>query len=349
MKQCLIESLINPFSDILMIQAQSLSKQFRIYQKKPGFAGSLSSLFYRHYETKTAVNSFDIDIQSGEIVALLGPNGAGKTTLMKMFSGIIVPSSGELMIAGHNPARRERLFRKKIALVMGQKSQLWWDLPAMDSFQLLQKYYELDETAFKIRVGELAETLDVKDLLHIHVRKLSLGERMKVELMASLLHEPEVIFLDEPTIGLDLVAQNNIRNFIKAYHQKHRCTIVLTSHYMADVEALCSRLILILKGKKSYDGPIDKFTHLLGHHMNIRCAFQESVNPKDEIWEEYDPQWSMEHSRVDLSIPKEEFRDFSARLMKDYPVTEFNTEKASIERVMKTLMEQPELLDRERP
>ena len=173
---------------------------------------------------------------------------------MKMFTGIIVPSRGELTVCGHIPSRREKEFRKKIALVMGQKSQLWWDIPAMDSFRLLQKYYEIEPAPFKRRMDELVEYLQVKNLLQIHVRKLSLGERMKLELMASLLHRPEIIFLDEPTIGLDLMAQENIRAFIKKYHQEHRCTLLLTSHYMADVEALCERLIFMFNGRSTSTG-----------------------------------------------------------------------------------------------
>ena len=216
--------------------------------------GSVKSIFHREYQEKIAVNSFDLKIPKGKIVGLLGPNGAGKTTLMKMFTGIIVPSHGEIKIAGHSPSKREIEFRKKIALVMGQKSQLWWDIPAMDSFELLQRYYELDHAYFKKRISEMAELLNVTSLLNTHIRKLSLGERMKMELMASLLHKPEVLFLDEPTIGLDLVAQENIRAFIKNYHEKNESTIIVTSHYMADVQELCEDIVLIFNGKKGFDG-----------------------------------------------------------------------------------------------
>ncbi|MEE3080231.1 MAG: ATP-binding cassette domain-containing protein, partial [Bdellovibrionota bacterium] len=242
-----------------MIKADKLSKRFTTYKKEPGISGAIKSFYKRDPIHKFAVQDFDLDINSGEIIGLLGPNGAGKTTLMKMFTGIIVPSSGLIEVAGHIPSKREKSFRKKIALVMGQKSQLWWDIPALDSFLLLQKYYEVSDDKFHKKINEMGEMLGVTELFHTHVRKLSLGERMKLELMASLLHEPEVLFLDEPTIGLDLVAQENIRNFIKEYHQENKLTVILTSHYMQDVQALCKDLVLIAGGKKAFDGPIKEF------------------------------------------------------------------------------------------
>jgi ABC-2 type transport system ATP-binding protein len=327
-----------------MIIANNLTKSFKSYKKQPGFVGSVKSMFSRDYTIKTAVKSFNMEIPKGEIIGLLGPNGAGKTTLMKMFTGIIVPSDGELSIAGHSPSQREKEFRKKIALVMGQKSQLWWDIPAMDSFLLLQKYYELSESQFKSRIDQMTELLGVGDLLHVHIRKLSLGERMKMELMASLLHNPEVIFLDEPTIGLDLVAQENIRNFIKDYHAKNNCTIVLTSHYMADVQELCSRLVLILAGEKAYDGPITEFETILGHEKIASFQFGDQINTSDELWQNYSAEWSENNTKVELKIPEAELRQAALKILSDYPVTEFQTEKMPIERVMKTLMENPKIL-----
>lgn len=326
-----------------MIKTQGLTKDFKSYKKHPGILGSVKALFKREYITKKAVNSFDLDIQKGEIVGLLGPNGAGKTTLMKMLTGIIVPTSGGIEVAGFTPAEREKEFRKKIALVMGQKSQLWWDIPAMDSFLLLQKFYEVPENRFAKRIKEMSDLLDVKDLLHIHVRKLSLGERMKMELMASLLHNPEVIFLDEPTIGLDLVAQENIRQFIKEYHYKNNTTIILTSHYMADVHALCKRLVLILQGQKGYDGSLADFEKILGHEKSVSFTFTESLMDGREYFDSWSPEWNQDFTKVDLRIPMENLRMAGKDILEIFPVSEFNTEKMPIERVMKTLMEKPEL------
>jgi len=229
-------------------------------------------------------------------------------------------------------------------LVMGQKSQLWWDIPAMDSLLLLQKYYEISESDFYTRVEELAELLNVKSKLQIHVRKLSLGERMKLELMASLLHQPEVIFLDEPTIGLDLVAQKNIREFLSAYHKKHNATVILTSHYMADVDALCERIILILAGQRRYDGSIADFGKILGREKFVSFVFSEAMNPTDVFWKHLAPQWQQGHKRVELRIPESELRNTSQSILQRFPVVDFFSENLPIERVMKTLMTNPELI-----
>lgn len=326
-----------------MIKTRGLTKNFLSYKKSPGFMGSIKALYKRDYITKTAVNSYDLEIKKGEIVGLLGPNGAGKTTLMKMLTGIIVPSSGEILVAGSVPADRNKEFRKRIALVMGQKSQLWWDIPAMDSFLLLQKFYEVSDSDFEERIEEMSTLLDVKDLLHVHVRKLSLGERMKMELMASLLHNPEVIFLDEPTIGLDLVAQENIRYFIKEFHRKNNTTIILTSHYMADVHALCKRLVLILQGNKGFDGPIEEFEQILGREKSVSFSFSEAIEDHTHFFENWSPEWNQSFTKVDLRLPQEDLRDIGKAVLEKFPVVEFNTEKMPIERVMKTLMEKPEL------
>lgn len=330
-----------------VIEVVNLTKQFKSYKKKPGIKGSIESFFNRQYTTKKAVENFNLDINKGEIIGLLGPNGAGKTTLMKMFTGIIVPTKGDLTINGYRPWERKKEFKKKIALVMGQKSQLWWDIPAMDSFLLLQKFYELSNEEFQVRLDYMAEILDVTDLLHVHVRKLSLGERMKMELMASLLHNPDVIFLDEPTIGLDLVAQENIREFILDFHRKNGTTIIITSHYMADVQALCSRLVLIFDGTKAYDGPLEKFEKILGHEKTVSFNFSESIPPCDFI-DKFDGEWNETRTQVDIRVPEEDLREVGIKILDLHPVVEFNTEKMPIERVMKTLMTNPEVLRAQR-
>lgn len=328
----------------MMIISKNLEKSFKSYKKIPGIKGAFKSFFSRDYQLKKAVMDFNLDVQAGEIVGLLGPNGAGKTTLMKMFTGIIVPTSGELRILGHRPHERDKVFRKKIALVMGQKSQLWWDIPAMDSFLLLQKYYEIPNDKFDKKIKEMSELLGVKELLHVHVRKLSLGERMKLELMASLLHDPEVIFLDEPTIGLDLVSQEKIRKFLKDYHRTHNITIILTSHYMADVSELCQRLVLIMDGGKRFDGPISEFEKILGNEKSVTFDFQSTQNPEHEIWKQYQAEWNEHFNQVELKIPEEELKSATIKILESYPVTEFNTHKLPIEKVMKELMTNPEIL-----
>lgn len=335
----------------MILKTNSLSKNFKIYTKEPGLMGSIKSLYKRESQTKFAVKNFDLEIPAGQIMGLLGPNGAGKTTLMKMFTGIIVPSHGSIEILGYRPFERDKEFRRQIALVMGQKSQLWWDIPAMDSFLLLQKYYEIPEVAFQAKIKRMSELLGVKEQMQTHVRKLSLGERMKMELMASLLHEPKILFLDEPTIGLDLISQENVRNFLKSYQEEYGVTIVLTSHYMADVQALCSRIVLILGGEKAYDGPIDQFEQILGTEKFVSFNFSNEIateiSSQDQLFFNHDPQWEPNKRKVDLRIPLDTFREVSAQILQKYPVVDFQTEKLPIENVMKKLMENPEILKKD--
>ncbi|MBI2518940.1 MAG: ATP-binding cassette domain-containing protein [Bdellovibrio sp.] len=326
-----------------VIESQNLAKTFRSYEKNPGLWGAIRSLWFRPYKENRAVLDFNLQVKPGEMIALLGPNGAGKTTIMKMWTGIIVPSSGQVQVIGHEPWKRDKQFRKRISLVMGQKSQLWWDIPALDSFLLLQKYYEIPDREFKQRLDMLSSLLQVQDKLKIHVRKLSLGERMKLELLASFLHSPDVIFLDEPTIGLDLVAQENIRNFLLDYHKLHKCTIVVTSHYMADVEALCKRLILIIGGTKHFDGPIEQFTQILGKNKIVTFNFSKAIDFKQDLWPDFEPTWNEMGNQVALRVPTEHLKEVTVQILNEFPVSEFSTEKLPIERVMKKILENPSL------
>ncbi len=328
-----------------MIHSKQLSKSFKNPIKEPGVLGTLKSFVKQDYRLISAVSDFSADIQPGEFVGLLGPNGAGKTTLMKMFTGIIQPGSGELNVLGYYPFDRKKEFRRRIALVMGQKSQLWWDIPAMDSFALLQAYYEIEKSAFQKRLHELAEILGVQELLQTHIRKLSLGERMKMELMACLLHEPEVIFLDEPTIGLDVVAQRSIREFLREYQKRSGSTIILTSHYMADVDALCSRIILILAGRKRFDGSIDSFSGILGQEKFVAISFSAPVQSDSRVFQGLHAVWNEDHTEVELRIAEAELRERTVAILSDFPVIDFTTEKMPIERVMETLLTRPELMD----
>ena len=329
------------------IQVSDLCKNFKSYKKEPGFLGAVKSLFIRNYQTKVAVKNFSFHAPKGQIIGLLGPNGAGKTTLTKMLTGIIEPSQGSIRIDGHTPAKREASFKKKIALVMGQKSQLWWDIPAMDSFLLLRSYYEIPNQIFQERLKTMASLLGVNELLQIQIRKLSLGERMKMELIASLLHGPSILFLDEPTIGLDLVAQENIRNFIKEYHKKYNVTIFLTSHYMADVQALCQRLILIQNGEKTFDDTIKKFEGILGNDKKVLFHFEKPIPLSSKAsFDKWSPEWGESDQSVEIAIKTEELRAVSASILSQYPVIDFHTEKLPIERIMKELIKRPELINK---
>ena len=244
------------------ISVKNLNKVFTYYEKKEGFQHSLKNLLVRKQKTKEAVKNISFDIDSGDIIGFLGPNGAGKTTTLKMLSGILYPTSGEVHVLGYCPWKRQKEFKMKYSMVLGQKSQLWPDLPASETFRLNQYIYEVDERKCKMLLDELTEYLDVKHLLNVQVRRLSLGERMKLELIASLIHSPQLIFLDEPSIGLDLVSQKKIRSFIRYWNEHYKTTVMITSHYMKDIEDLCERVIVINGGEKLYDGSLSDVNYM---------------------------------------------------------------------------------------
>ncbi|MDB6093885.1 MAG: transporter related [Verrucomicrobia bacterium] len=252
-----------------MIEVRNLTRVFRTYKKQPGFWGGVKGLFHRKFEETAAAKDISFDIAEGEFVGFLGPNGAGKTTTLKMLSGLIYPTSGTARVAGFDPTKRENAYRRLFALVLGQKNQLWWDLPAIESFNLLRAIYGLPAEQFKASLDELVKLLDVEKKLNVMVRELSLGERMKMELIAALIHRPRVLFLDEPTIGLDVVSQKSVRQFLRDYNRRHRVTILLTSHYMADIKELCERVIVIHKGSKIYDGALDRLENAGGARQKI--------------------------------------------------------------------------------
>src|SRR5437867_2115537 len=264
-----------------IIEASGLSKTYRVYQKKEGLFGALRGLFSREYKDVHAVENVKFTIEPGEIVGFLGPNGAGKTTTLKMLAGLIYPTNGTARVLGHIPWEREDAFRRRFALVMGQKNQLWWDLPAADSFQLHREIYSLPTDQFTQTLGELTEMFGVGDLTRQPVRELSLGERMKMELIAALLHRPQLLLLDEPTIGLDVVAQGTIQKCLKEYNAVRGVTMLLTSHYMRDVEALCSRVLVISHGKVTYDGDLSGITERFGQAKLVKLQFAGETTPHD--------------------------------------------------------------------
>ena len=268
-----------------MIDVDGLTRIFRTYKKQPGFWGGVRGLFHREYEETAAAKDVSFRIAEGEFVGFLGPNGAGKTTTLKMLSGLIFPTSGSARVAGHDPTRRENAYRRIFALVLGQKNQLWWDLPAIESFNLLRAIYALPPDQYRATLDELVSLLGVGPKLNVMVRELSLGERMKMELIAALLHRPRVLFLDEPTIGLDVVSQKNVRQFLRDYNRRHRVTILLTSHYMGDVEALCQRVMVISQGRLFFDGPLARIVDRFSSHKILILQFNVIVYQDDNISE----------------------------------------------------------------
>lgn len=250
---------MSPTSEIV-ISAKNLSRSFRSYRKNAGFRGSLQGFLKREHIDRVALQPTSLELERGQIIGLVGANGAGKTTLLKLLSGLIHPSAGEAKVLGFSPWDRDPQFLRRVSLLLGQKNQLWWDLSPADSFRLLAEIYDLNAAEAEAQVQKLAKILNAEHVLSIQLRRLSLGERMKMEIIGALLHQPEILFLDEPTIGLDIVAQSSIREFLAEYVREHRPTVILTSHYMDDIAKLADRLLLISKGQIVYDGTVDAFT-----------------------------------------------------------------------------------------
>ena len=260
-----------------IIQTHGLNKVYRRFEKEPGLAGSIKSLFNRKFTEKRAVSGFDLTVDQGEFVGLIGPNGAGKTTLVKMLTGIIAPTSGAVSVLGHYPNKLENAFKRQYAVVMGQKSQLFFELTPTDTFQLFKEIYDIPDADYKRNVGYFVELFGVSDLLNVQVRTLSLGERMKMELIVALLHSPQVLFLDEPTIGLDAVAQRQMRSFLAEVNRHSGTTILLTSHYMEDVRSLCPRSVVINDGRKIYDGDTAALFSAYQTHKKITVIFDHET------------------------------------------------------------------------
>src|SRR5882724_8592956 len=266
-----------------VIEVNGLTKAFRTYKKQPGFAGAVKGLFRRQYEQTVAVNEVGFKIEPGELVGFLGPNGAGKTTTLKMLAGLLYPTSGTAKVLGYTPWERADGYRRQFALVLGQKNQLWWDLPARESLELNAKIYGISDSERDGRVSEMTELLNVRDKLNVNVRELSLGERMKMELIAALLHQPKVLFLDEPTIGLDVVSQKTVREFLRTHNAQRKTTILLTSHYMADIQELCRRVIIIDHGTIFFDGSLSEIVDRFADSklVTIQTSQSEARLPGD--------------------------------------------------------------------
>jgi ABC-2 type transport system ATP-binding protein len=318
-----------------VIEIRDLRKSYRVYQKKEGLAASLRGLFHREYRDVHAVKGIDLTVEKGEFVAFLGPNGAGKTTTLKLLSGVITPTSGEARVLGHVPWERANDYRRRFALVMGQKNQLWWDLPAQESFQLHQKIYRIEPAAFTATKDELVELLDVGQLLGRPVRELSLGERMKMELIAALLHSPEVLFLDEPTIGLDVVAQHNIQKFLKHYQKVRGITILLTSHYMKDVAALCKRVVIIAGGEIVHDGSLAGVIDRFSDYKVVTLAFADDRMPGD--LSKYGKVLEVVPPRVRLEVNRQRIAEVLSSILATSAVQDVSVEDPPLEEVIASL------------
>lgn len=317
----------------MIMQASSLTRTFSVYHKDPGLSGAIKALFFRKMEIKYAVNNVTFSINQGELVGFIGPNGAGKTTTLKMLSGLLHPSSGEVSVLGFTPFDRKLAYLKQVALVMGQKNQLWWDLPAIDTFHLNEAIYEIPSSKFTTTLEKLSQMLDVNDVLHIPVRKLSLGQRMKMELIAALLHEPKVLFLDEPTIGLDVMAQEHVREFLKEYNKASGATIILTSHYMEDVKQLCKRVIIIDHGSILYDGDLSAIIQKYAPNKLISVRLEKEISR--EKLEKIAPVAHYESPTVVFSVPRQTATIVASLILSKLSVEDLSIEEPKIEEVIR--------------
>ncbi|GAB6165476.1 ABC transporter ATP-binding protein [Thermostilla marina] len=315
-----------------IIKLDKLRKVYKVYQKQEGLWASLRGLFRREYRVVEAVRGIDLEVERGELVAFLGPNGAGKTTTLKLLSGVITPTSGTATVLGHVPWHRENAYRRRFALVMGQKNQLWWDLPAAESFRLHQQIYRISPDRFEKTRDELTEMLDVRRLMHQPVRELSLGERMKMELIAALLHEPEVLFLDEPTIGLDVVAQYTIQRFLREYQQRRKITVLLTSHYMKDIAALCRRVVVIAQGEIIYDGSLEGIVDRFGGYKVVTVQFAGGIVP-DEV-DRFGTIVEKAPPRVRLKVPRRGVTEVVSNLLAAHAIDDVSVEDPPLEEVI---------------
>jgi ABC-2 type transport system ATP-binding protein len=321
-----------------VIEVSGLTKIYRVYRKESGVRGALKGLFSRQYDEVRAVDDVSFSIRGGEFVGFLGPNGAGKTTVLKMLSGLLNPTSGEAHVLGFVPWERSNAMKRQFSLLMGQKNALWWDLPARESLELNRAIYEIPVPQFDEVVETLTTLLDVKDKMNTMVRELSLGERMKMELIAALLHRPKVLFLDEPTIGLDVVSQKKVREFLRQYNEEHRIVTMLTSHYMGDIEELCQRVIIIDKGRLFFDGPLDEITNRFATEKILTLDFDDSRMDRGlegcgEILEQTP-------LTLKLKVPRADVAKVCRKILENNPVRDIEVLEPPIEDIIRRLFDE---------
>jgi len=320
-----------------VIEVNGLTKAFRSYRKQPGFGGAIKGLFHRRYDQLVAVNEVSFKIEPGELVGFLGPNGAGKTTTLKMLAGLLYPTGGSARVLGYVPWERVDGYRRQFALVLGQKNQLWWDLPARESLELNAKIYGIPADRFERTVAEMTELLAVKDKLNVSVRELSLGERMKMELIASLLHQPKVLFLDEPTIGLDVVSQKVVREFIRRHNAEQQTTILLTSHYMADIQALCDRVIIIDHGKIFFDGRLGEIVDRFADFKLVTIQCEKANDQPAENLARYGEVVEKNAGSIQFKVKRDRVIPVCKSLLDELSVTDIDIQEVPIEDVIRQI------------
>jgi len=325
-----------------IIQVQDLTKIYQVPERSPGLGASLRGLIKPQYRQVKAVTQINFAVDLGEMVGLIGPNGAGKTTTLKMLSGLLYPTEGTAHVAGYTPWERQPAYLRRISMVMGNRSAMNWDIPPLDSFRVLSKIYDVPENAYKQTLDELIALLDMEALLKKPVRNLSLGERMKCELVAGLLYQPDILFLDEPTLGLDVAMQRRLRQFLKQYNQSHAVTVILTSHYMADVTALCPRVILIHHGQLLYDGALQSLAEKLAPFKLVKLQFNTVVDDFDGFIQQFQEieHLPKENGHHTLRIPRGDVAQVTARLLQQLPIADLTVEDPPIEAVIDQIYEE---------
>jgi ABC-2 type transport system ATP-binding protein len=316
------------------IEATGLTKIYRTYRKEGGLRGALKGLVKRKYDETRAADDISFTIEEGELVGFLGPNGAGKTTVLKMLSGLLNPSAGQARVLGFVPWERRNELKRQFALLMGQKNALWWDLPAQESLELNRAIYGIDRGRFTKVIGGLSELLEVQDKMNVMVRELSLGERMKMELIAALIHEPRVLFLDEPTIGLDVVSQKRVREFLRIYNEEHRIVTLLTSHYMQDIEELCHRVLVIDHGKIFFDGPLAAIVDRFSSYKILSLTFEAEGTRDLSAFGEIIEQTPVS---VQLKVPRAKVTETCRQLLEACDVSDINVQEVPVEDVIRQL------------
>ena len=326
----------------LSIKVSNISKSFKTYNRKPGLKGALKSFFNRQYTDFHALKNIDLNIEEGEILGILGENGAGKTTLIKLMVGLLHPTSGTVNIKNYIPWNRDNDFLKMITVVMGQKNQLWWDIPASESFLLNKRIYQIDDNNYNQILNEMVELLGVKDKLHTQVRRLSLGERMKMEIIASLLHKPKIIMLDEPSLGLDVLSQAKIREFVKYYNEQYKATFIITSHYMNDIESMCKRVFVMNKGRGVYDGDFETLIKKINPTKKLIYTFENMPDEKTTLSLKNDFEIELDNNILVAQLNDNLLNKLLQKLFKISTAKSFLIEDLPVEETMRSFFEKPE-------
>ena len=325
----------------MIINIRHINKSFKSFQREAGLKGALNSFLKRNYRTIKVLNDINLKVNEGEIIGILGENGAGKTTLIKLMVGLLYPNSGEIIVDGYNPWKRNHKFLSNISVVMGQKNQLWWDIPASESFLLNKHIYNLDDSIYHQTLNELVDYLNVKDKINTQVRRLSLGERMKMEIIAALLHRPKIILLDEPTLGLDVISQSKIREFVKHYNEKYNTTFVITSHYTKDIQEMCKRVFILNKGNPIYDGNFNKLIKKINPERKLIFEFEDipNLNELNNLIPNF--KYNINEKILTAILPEAKLQELLKILLKKYSTNNISFEDLPVDDTMRSFFENP--------